>query len=94
METIEMVKEKILPILSKYGVRRAGLFGSVVRKDFGQSSDVDILVDVDDHLSLLSLIEMKLALQDVLERPVDLVEYEMIKPQLRPYILDEEIRIL
>ncbi len=41
---IEEIKRKILPILQQNSVKRAGLFGSCVREDMREDSDIDILV--------------------------------------------------
>jgi predicted nucleotidyltransferase len=41
---VEEIKRKILPVLRHHGVRRAGIFGSVVRGEAGEDSDLDLLV--------------------------------------------------
>lgn len=40
---IEDVKKKIVPILKHHGVKKAGLFGSLVRGELSKKSDIDIL---------------------------------------------------
>ncbi|MBI2906500.1 MAG: nucleotidyltransferase family protein [Chloroflexi bacterium] len=92
--TIDEVKEKAAAILRRYGATRAGIFGSVARGEMGRRSDVDILVEIGDHLSLLDLVRINRELEEALGRKVDLVEYETIKPRIRDQILAEEIRIL
>ncbi|TET90312.1 MAG: hypothetical protein E3J35_07330 [Methanomassiliicoccales archaeon] len=52
---IQKIKEKILPILERYGVKRVGLFGSVLRGEARENSDIDILVEIEDDISLLNL---------------------------------------
>ncbi len=91
--TVAEIREKILPVLQRHGITRAGLFGSVVRGEAGPESDVDILVEMYERASLLDFIGVKLDLQDVLGRPVDLVQYDAIKPALHDRILGEEVRI-
>ena len=80
--------------LSRHNVRRAGLFGSFARGEATLESDVDLLVDLDPESSLLDFVALKLELQDVLARNVDLVEYSTIKSLLREAILAEQIVIL
>ncbi len=93
--TIDEIKKKTLPILKKYDLKRAGVFGSVVRGELGEESDVDILVEIErDDMSLLDFVGIKLDLEDALGRKVDLVEYATIKPLLKERILEEEIPIL
>ncbi|MDI7258417.1 MAG: nucleotidyltransferase family protein [Thermodesulfobacteriota bacterium] len=91
---IEEVKNKILPILQHYGVKRAGLFGSCVRDEMIKDSDVDILVEIEKDISLLDFVGLKLEIEDVLKRKVDLVEYNTIKPLLKERILIEQVIIL
>jgi len=90
---IEEIKEKVIPLLIRHQVRRAGIFGSVAKENDTLKSDIDILVKLDNKISLLDFVGMKLELEDLLGRTVDLVEYQAIKPRLREKILEEEIRI-
>ena len=92
--TVEKIKEKIIPILKEAGVTRSALFGSYVRGEENETSDIDILVDYPDGKSLFDFIETKMELVDVLGKKVDLVEYKTIKPRLKEYILSEQLQIL
>ena len=92
---IEDIKKKILPVLKKYSIKRAGVFGSAVRGDAGEESDIDILVEIGrDDISLIDFIGIKLELEESLNKNVDLVEYSTIKPLIRERILSEEVSIL
>ena len=70
------------------------MFGSVVRGEASERSDVDVLVELPPNLSLLDFVRIKIELEKVLERKVDLVEYAGLKPRIRERILSEEISIL
>ena len=91
---IDDVKRKILPILEQYGVKKAGLFGSVVRGELREDSDIDILVEIEKDISLLDFVDLKLEIEKKLGRKVDLVEYSTIKPLLKDVILREQVAIL
>jgi predicted nucleotidyltransferase len=91
---IEEIKGKILPILKKYGVTRAGVLGSVVRGEAREESDIDILVEIESRMSLLDFVGLKLELEEALGKPVDLGEYSEIKPIIKEQILEEEVPIL
>jgi predicted nucleotidyltransferase len=91
---LEQVKSRIIPVLERYGAKRAGLFGSYVRGQLREDSDIDILVQIEKDISLLDFIGIKLEIEESLGRKVDLVEYDTIKPLLRDIILGEEVRIL
>jgi hypothetical protein len=91
---VEEIKRKILPILKKYGVTRAGIFGSVVRGEARQDSDIDILVGIKGRMSLLDFAGLKLELEEAPGRKVDLGEHSAIKPIIKEQILSEEVAIL
>lgn len=78
--------------LKRYGVESISLFGSVARGDAGPRSDVDLLVDLDDDVSLLGLSRLKRHLEDLLGMPVDLVTSDALRPKFRDTILAEAIR--
>jgi len=90
---IQQIKNKVLPILIKHNIKRAGIFGSFAKSIAQDTSDIDILVELGSKISLLGFIGIKLELEDTLERNIDLVEYAAIKPLLRDKILSEEIPI-
>ena len=91
---LKHVNDKIVPILKCYGVKRAAVFGSFVRGEATERSDLDILVEIGNDISLLDFNEIKLEIKEALGKKVDLVEYKAIKPILRKRILKEEIPIL
>ena len=93
--TIDEIKRKALPVLRRYDLKKAGIFGSIARGELREDSDVDILVEIEsDDFSLLDFVGIKLELEDALGRKVDLVEYDTIKPLLKERILAEEVPIL
>jgi predicted nucleotidyltransferase len=94
MKELQEIKLKSIPILKKNGVTKAGIFGSFARGEQKKKSDIDFLVKVRDEASLTDLIGLKLELQKALNKKIDLVEYEVIRPELKEKILNDEIIIL
>ena len=90
---IEEIKKVVTPVLIKHQVKRAGLFGSAARQETTKDSDIDILVELREGMSLLDFIEIKLDLEEALHQAVDLVEYKAIKPILMENILSEEVKL-
>lgn len=86
--------DRILPVLHRYGVQRAGVFGSYARADTTSESDLDLLVDLPHGASLLDLVGLQLDLSEALGIDVDANTYNAIHPLLRDRILADEIRIL
>lgn len=91
---LEQIKRKIIPILKQAGVKRSSLFGSYVRGEERENSDIDILVEFPRGKSLFDFIGLQLKLEDVLGRKIDLGEYTTIKPRLKEYINNEAVRII
>jgi uncharacterized protein len=79
------------PELRARGVVSAAVFGSIVRGQARSDNDVDVLISVDPAATfdLLDLVAVKNLMADRLDRPVDVVEREALKPQLRDNILAE-----
>lgn len=87
---MDKITVKIIPILKKYGISRASLFGSVVRGDTHKNSDVDILVELPKGMSLFGFVDLKMDLEKNLKKEVDLVTYRSIHPLLKNRILKEQ----
>ena len=92
---IEKIKSKIVPVLKKNKVTKAGIFGSYSRGEQRKDSDIDIVVNIEDkNMSLLGFIALIRILEEILKRKVDLVEYNAIKSRIKQKILNEEVRII
>lgn len=88
------LKPKILKVLKCHGIKKAGIFGSYARGEQKRTSDVDILVQTPEEMSLFGFVGVKRELEEILHKKVDLVEYDTIRPALRERILKEEVKIL
>jgi predicted nucleotidyltransferase len=75
---IKKLSGQILPVLKRFGVKRASLFGSLARGEGGRESDVDILVEFEPEKSLLDLACLKLELEETLGRRVDVLTYSSL----------------
>jgi uncharacterized protein len=86
---------KNLPDLQqRYGVSDLWLFGSYVRHEQSQDSDLDVLVTFDNpHLSLIQFIQLEMELSELLGVKVDLVERDSLKPAISQHILHEVITV-
>ena len=93
-ESIQIIKTKIISILKRHGVSKAAIFGSLARGEESKNSDIDILIEFKGEKSLLDLIGLKIELEEVLGKKVDLVEYSTIHPLLKERILREQMPIL
>ncbi len=91
LEEIKSILKAEKKELASLGIKDIGIFGSYIRGEAEEASDIDILVDVapDSALTLFSLIDIEIKLSEKLNRKVDLVIKSDLKPNLGERILRE-----
>jgi len=94
---LKKAKQQILSTLSaneakikSFGVRSLSLFGSSARGEDTPASDLDFVVEFEKK-TFDSYMDLKLFLEELFDRPVDLVLADGIKPRLRAAILRDAI---
>lgn len=81
LEEVQSVLKQLKPqLMSKYGVSSLGLFGSIVRDDFTDQSDIDIVVEFSKPIDT-DFFNLADELEEKLNRKVDLVSRNGIKPR-------------
>ena len=90
---IEKIKSKIIRILKKNNVKKAGIFGSYVRGEQKKNSDIDILIEPPQGIGF-GFVGIILELEKKLGKKVHLVTYKFISPYIKKDILKEEVRII
>lgn len=94
LEEIRGILREHAPVLAeRYGVQVIGIFGSYVRGEQHEASDLDLLVEYLKPISLLELVGAELYLSDILEMKVDLVPYRTVRKELRDAILQEVVAL-
>jgi len=95
-----MKQKDILTILKKqksaldeFGVRSIALFGSFARGEERRNSDIDILVEFNRPVGLFEFARLKLYLEKLLGRKVDLVTPEALRKEMRDDILREAFHV-
>ena len=79
--------------ISEFGVKRLAVFGSVARDEAGPESDVDILVEFQGQATFDGYLGLKFLLEDILDRPVDLVTRKPFKSRIAPAVEKEALYI-
>ena len=81
--------DKIAEFCRRNQIRELSVFGSFVREDFGPESDIDLLVEFEPtaKIGLLGLSRLQRELEQILERPVDLVPRSSLKATIREPVL-------
>lgn len=82
MSEIEKIKEKIKPVAQKYNLTCIWIFGSYAKKKQRKDSDIDILVKTEDVAEGFKIVEVKFALEEALEKEVDIITTGGIKGSL------------
>lgn len=77
--------KEIAAFCKRWKVTELSLFGSVLRADFRPDSDVDVLVTFSPkaEISLFDLVQMKLDLEEIFHRPVDVIEKDALENPFR-----------
>jgi predicted nucleotidyltransferase len=76
--------------IKTFGVKKLGLFGSFMRNKQHSESDIDLLVEFEPgQKSFDNFIQLSFLLEDILQRPVELVTIESLSPYIAPYITEE-----
>lgn len=92
-EIIEAIKKRKKVLQEKYKVKEIGIFGSYVRGEQTEKSDVDILVDFYELPDIFNLLKLERSLRGTLKCRVDVVRKQAIRKELRDQILSEAIKI-
>lgn len=93
LEEVQSILQQLKPeLISKYGVSSLGLFGSIVRDDFTDQSDIDIVVTFSKLIGI-DFIDLADELEEKLNRKVDLVSRNGIKPRYFEVIEPEIIYV-
>lgn len=92
-EIVKPKREEIFRIAQRYGARNIRLFGSMARGDADESSDIDILVDLEPGRSLFDLGGLLMDLEKVLGRRVDVVTEKGLRGRIHDQVMREAIPI-
>lgn len=94
IQTPQLLKKQILPVLRKNAVTKAAFFGSFARGDNRPDSDIDLLVELKASKSLLDLIGLEQTLEDKFKKNFDLVTFKSLNPRLKNYVYQDLIPII
>ena len=92
-ETLALLREHKAVLTERFGVLDLALFGSAVRDQVTDGSDVDILVWFDGPADWRRYFGAQFYLEDLLDRPVDLVTDKALRKELRPYVEAEAVHV-
>jgi predicted nucleotidyltransferase len=93
MKTLKEIKSILMAhkneIEKKFKVEEIGIFGSYVKGEQNEKSDLDILVKFKEPVGLFEFLELEEYISNLLGIKVDLVSKKALKPKIGEYILKE-----
>ena len=92
-EIIQTLKRHKEELYKKYGVKEIGLFGSFARGEETDKSDIDILVEFEKPVGLLTVSSLENYLSDLLGIKADVVRKRNIRKELKENILNEVVNL-
>ena len=92
-QAMQLLTDHKALLAQRFGVADIALFGSTVRNDAREDSDVDILVGFDGPATSERYFGVMFYLEDLLGHPVDLVTQKALRPELRPFIEKEALHV-
>ncbi len=92
-EIQHIIKAHKEDIQKRYHVKEIGIFGSYVREENKADSDIDLLVEFSEPISLFEFIDLEEYIQNLIGIKVDLVSKKGLKPGIGRYILNEVVLI-
>ena len=94
LQDIEAKLKENKDLLNKrFNVKEIGIFGSFVRGEQKETSDIDILVEFEGRVSLFEIVRLERFLSELLGEKVDLVMKNSLKPRISKHILREVVYV-
>ena len=85
----EKLYKQIIEYLRRYSPERIAVFGSYARDEETKKSDIDLLVNFGNDITLLDLVEMKENLYKVLGIKVDIITENAMNKNIKKYIIQD-----
>lgn len=90
-QVIQVINSHRHELIHRFGVRSLALFGSVVRNEANDASDVDMLVEFNRPTGYFGLVALQEYLTELMRQPVDLGTVHSLKPRVRTRV-EQEMR--
>jgi len=92
-EAMRLLAQHKPELIRRFGVTDIALFGSTARDEAQDGSDIDVMVDFEGRTTAKRYFGVQFYLEDLLGCPVDLVQTEVVRPELKPYIERDLIHV-
>lgn len=93
MDTIEILNGHKSEIQNRFPVKTLGVFGSAVKGELTEKSDIDVLVEFEKSIGFFEFLDLEEYLSELLHRKVDLVTPGALKPFIKDKIMKQVIYV-
>ena len=90
MDPPKILKEHEMEIKSRFSVRKIGIFGSYVRGEEKETSDIDVLVEFEEP-TFRNFMGLAFFLEELFGKKVGLVTTKGLSPYIRPHVEREAV---
>ena len=92
-DILPQLRDLLPDLRRRYPIRSMKVFGSYARGDQREDSDLDLLIELGEGVDLIGYAGLQIELSDALGVPVDLVEWEALRPRLAAQVLSEVVSL-
>ncbi len=94
MLSIDAYKSMITPVLQRYAIKKAAIFGSLAKGTMTEESDIDLLIEPGSDFTIFTLLELEEEISTLTMHKTDIVEYSALKPSIKFEVEQTAIPIL
>ncbi|MDP1634662.1 MAG: nucleotidyltransferase family protein [Gallionellaceae bacterium] len=92
-EVLKLLTQHKPELIQRFGITDLALFGSTARDEAQEGSDIDLVVDFEGRSTAKRYFGVQFYLEDLLGCQIDLVQKDVIRPELKPYIEKDLIHV-
>jgi len=92
-EALKLLSQHKPELIRRFGITDLALFGSTARDEAQEGSDIDLVVDFEGRSTAKRYFGVQFYLEDLLGCQIDLVQKDVIRPELKPYIEKDMIHV-
>ena len=89
LEDIRRLRPEIMELARQYRGKQVSVFGSCVRGELREDSDIDFLVEFESDFRLTDIIRLRQRLEQLVGRRVDVVPRQALRKELEAFVLSE-----
>lgn len=94
MHQLKDYQQLIVPVLKKFDIKRAAIFGSVAKGNNTIESDIDLLIEPAKGFTLYKMLQLESEIAQITECRIDIVEFSALKLSIKNEVLQSAVNIL